>query len=937
MNQISIKGARVHNLKNIDLDIPRNKLIVITGVSGSGKSSLAFDTLYAEGQRRYVESLSAYARQFLERMDKPDVDAIYGISPAIAIEQKNHVRNSRSTVGTATEIYDYLRLLFARIGKTYCYRCGKPVQRESVEAIVEKIFQMGPKTRFMIAFPLQLERALETSKGWSDQEYAIFREGLLKKGFRRILVNDEIFSLEEETPRLIPGSEIGVVIDRMSLSEDIRERLVEALEIAYVEGQGRLIVKTVEGVNAPHPEGKSFKFSRNFECYPCGITYEEPEPRLFSFNNPYGACPECQGFGNKIVIDMDLVIPDKTKSIRQGAIVPWTAPICRGIISRLERIAPRYGFSIDTPLYKLTEDQMRLIIQGNDQFIGIIPFFDFLEMKKYKVHVRVFLSRFRGYRECSLCKGSRLKEKALWVKIQGATIYDIARKTTLEAKTFFDQLPLTPFEEQIAHKIVEEIKNRLQYLIDVGLDYLTLDRLSRTLSGGEAQRINLATSLGSSLVSSLYVLDEPSIGLHPRDTDRLIRILKALRDKGNTIVVVEHDKDIIKASDHIVDLGPGAGEHGGKVVFSGSLKQLYQDPHSLTGKYLRGEKEISFHSGRSGIFRRRSPNGDYLEIQNAYLHNLKNIQVRIPLKVLTCVTGVSGSGKSTLIHEILYKGLTGERKPGNGYNGIKGQELISDVILVDQSPIGRTPRSNPVTYIKAFDEIRSLFASTLSAKRSGYKPGHFSFNVARGRCEACKGEGFIKVEMQFLADLFLTCESCGGKRYKNEILKIKFNGKNIADILEMTVTEALAFFADHKKIVEKLQVLEDVGLGYIRLGQPATTLSGGEAQRVKLAAHLANRKKGSALYLFDEPTTGLHLDDIAKLLLCFDKLLDKGHSVVIIEHNLEVIRCADYILDLGPEGGERGGRLIACGTPEEIAKSPESYTGKFLRPYLKAL
>lgn len=929
MKQISIKGARVHNLKNIDLDIPRNKLVVITGVSGSGKSSLAFDTLYAEGQRRYVESLSAYARQFLERMDKPDVDAIYGICPAIAIEQKNHVRNSRSTVGTATEIYDYLRLLFARIGKTYCYQCGKLVQKDSVESIVEKIFQMGPKTRFMIAFPLKLERSSETSEGWSDQEYSAFLGNLLKKGFRRILVNDEIFSLEEEMPELTPESEIGVVIDRMSLSKDIRERLVEALEIAYLEGQGRLIVRTAEG--------ESFKFSRNFECYPCGIPYEEPEPRLFSFNNPYGACPECQGFGNKIVIDMDLVIPDKTKSIRQGAIVPWTAPICHGIVSRLERIAPRYGFSIDTPLYKLTEDQMRLIIQGNDQFIGIIPFFDFLETKKYKVHVRVFLSRFRGYQECSRCKGSRLKEKALWVKIQGATIYDIARKTTLEAKAFFDQLPLTPFEEQIAHKIVEEIKNRLQYLIDVGLDYLTLDRLSRTLSGGEAQRINLATSLGSSLVSTLYVLDEPSIGLHPRDTDRLIRILKALRDKGNTIVVVEHDKDIIKAADYIVDLGPGAGEYGGKVVFSGSLEQIYQDPHSLTGKYLRGEKEIAVHSGRPLISRRRSPDGYYLEIQNAYLHNLKNIWVRIPLKVLTCVTGVSGSGKSTLIHEILYKGLTEERKPGNGYDGIKGQEFISEVILVDQSPIGRTPRSNPVTYIKAFDEIRNLFAGTLRAKRSGYKPGHFSFNVAGGRCEVCKGDGFIKVEMQFLADLFLTCESCGGKRYKNEILKIKFNGKTIANILEMTVTEALVFFADHKKIVEKLQVLADVGLGYIRLGQPATTLSGGEAQRVKLAAHLANRRKGSALYLFDEPTTGLHLDDIAKLLLCFDKLLDKGHSVVIIEHNLEVIQHADYILDLGPEGGERGGRLVACGTPEEIAKSPESYTGKFLRNYLKAL
>jgi len=916
VNRITVKGARVHNLKNIDLEIPRNKLVVVTGVSGSGKSSLAFDTLYAEGQRRYVESLSAYARQFLERMDKPDVDAIYGLSPAIAIEQKNSVRNSRSTVGTATEIYDYLRLLFARIGKTHCYRCGEVVQRESVDDVIEKIFQMGTGTRFMVAFPLFFPSTEGEEIGRS----------LLKKGFRRVLINDEILSLEEETPEvplgLLGGSEreIWVVVDRMTLKEDLRPRLVDALETAYGEGQGRLMVRTADG--------KSLKFSRNFECSPCGITYEEPEPRSFSFNNPYGACPECQGFGNKIIIDMDLVIPDKTKSIRQGAIVPWNAPICRGIISRLERIAPKYGFSLDTPLYKLNQGQMRLLVEGNDQFLGIIPFFDLLEMKKYKVHVRVFLSRFRGYKECPLCKGSRLKEKALWVKLHGANIHDISRKTILEAKTFFDQLHLTPFEEQIAHKVFEEIKNRLQYLVDVGLEYLTLDRLSKTLSGGEAQRINLATSLGSSLVSSLYVLDEPSIGLHPRDTARLIRILKALRDKGNTIVVVEHDADIIRASDHIVDLGPGAGEHGGEVRFSGNYPQILRDPDSLTGKYLRGEKKIPL------LPRRRSPNGDYLEIQGAYLHNLKQVQVRIPLKLLTCVTGVSGSGKSTLIHEVLYKALMEERKPGDGYEAIKGQELISEVVLVDQSPIGRTPRSNPVTYIKAFDEIRNLFAGTLGARRNGYKAGHFSFNVPGGRCEVCEGAGSIKVEMQFLADLFLTCEGCSGKRYKNEILKIKFNGKTIADVLEMTVTEALTFFSDHKNLVGKLQVLEEVGLGYVRLGQPAPTLSGGEAQRVKLAAHLTRRKKGHILYLFDEPTTGLHLDDIAKLLLCFNKLLDQGHSVLIIEHNLEVIKCADYIIDLGPEGGERGGRLLACGSPEEIVESPVSHTGKFLRSYL---
>jgi excinuclease ABC subunit A len=918
VEQITVKGARVHNLKNIDLDIPRNKFIVITGVSGSGKSSLAFDTLYAEGQRRYVESLSAYARQFLERMDKPDVDAIIGISPAIAIEQKNNVRNSRSTVGTATEIYDYLRLLFARIGKTYCYQCGKQVQKESVDFIMEKIFGMEQGTRFMITFPL----VYPSTSTKNEDAYSVFKGGLLKKGFRRILVNDEVFSLEDEMADLSPGQEIWVVIDRMALREDLQERIADALETAYTEGQGRLMVRTTEG--------KSFKFSRNFECYSCGILYEEPEPRLFSFNNPYGACSECQGFGNKIVIDMDLVIPDKTKSIRQGGIVPWNAPICEGIVARLEQIAPKYGFSIDTPLCKLNDDQMELIVEGNHQFIGILPFFELLETKKYKVHVRVFLSRFRGYKECALCEGSRLKEKALWIKIQGVTIYDIARKTTGEARTFFDLLQLTPFEEQVAHKVVEEIKNRLQYLIDVGLDYLTLDRLSRTLSGGEAQRINLATSLGSSLVSSLYVLDEPSVGLHPRDTNRLTNILKALRDKGNTIVVVEHDADIIRASDHIVDLGPGAGEHGGTVIFSGSQKQIYRNRDSLTGKYLRGEKGIKLPSHR------RSSTRDCLEIQGARLHNLKNIDVRIPFHLLTCLTGVSGSGKSTLIHEILYKALTGERKPGNGYDCIKGQESLSKVILMDQSPIGRTPRSNPVTYIKAFDEIRTLFAGTVVARRNGYKAGHFSFNVSGGRCEVCEGDGFIKIEMQFLADLFLTCESCYGTRYKSEILKVKFKGKNIADVLEMTVTEALAFFSDHKKLVGKLQVLEDVGLGYIRLGQPATTLSGGEAQRVKLAAHLTNRSKDHLLYLFDEPTTGLHLDDIAKLLVCFNKLLDQGHSVLIIEHNLEVIKCADYLIDLGPEGGERGGRLVACGTPEEITNVPESYTGNFLRNYLGA-
>jgi len=1004
MKSIKVRGAKVHNLKNIDADIPRNQLVVITGVSGSGKSSLAFDTIYAEGQRRYVESLSAYARQFLERMDKPDVESIQGICPAIAIEQKNRVRNARSTIGTTTEIYDYLRLLFARIGKTYCRECGGLVQKDSIEYILDKIFQLPAGIRFMVTFPLVGKYALEHAE-WHIKDHNMelerLKELLISKGFLRVLINGEMVYLEDEEFHFTDERQVLVVVDRLVLKEEIRQRLTDALETAYQEGNGELVIWTMEeitplndsfqsppfvkggqgGFDTPKQEIPSspplqkggeahlYRFSRKFECSRCGIEYKEPEPRFFSFNNPYGACPACHGFGDTVSVDMNLVIPNRKKSIREGAIVPWATPMSAGIIRRLAGIVPKYGFTLDTPIEQLTQEQLSLIIEGNYEFIGIKPFFDHLEEKKYKMHVRVFLSKFRGYTTCETCHGSRLNSEANLVIVGGAAIHEIARKTIAEAKHFFDTLKLTEFESNIVGKVIEEIRNRLQYLVEVGLDYLTINRLSRTLSGGEAQRIHLATSLGTSLVGSLYVLDEPSIGLHPRDNSKLINILKTLRDKGNTVLVVEHDADMIRRSDYVIDMGPKAGEHGGEVVFAGPTEQLLNEsppgrgrggysplegdrgvsfpswegpgvgfcpgsagtlPASLTAQYLQGEKSVPLPGSR------RVQTGVYLDLKNASEHNLKRINMKIPLGIFVCITGVSGSGKSTLVEDVLYKALKNERREGNGYDNLSGREHISEVVMVDQSPIGRTPRSNPITYLKAFDGIRKLFASTRLARERGYTPGTFSFNVAGGRCDVCEGSGQIKVEMQFLADLYLTCDACKGTRYKPDVLQATYRNRNIHDILNMTVEEAIRFFIEKRKIVKKLKVLKDVGLGYLRLGQPATTLSGGEAQRLKLAAHLADKRKKQILYLFDEPTTGLHFDDITKLLDCFNQLLDRGHSLVVIEHNPDIIKCADYIIDLGPEGGDKGGEIVACGTPEEISRSENSYTGRYLKAYLES-
>jgi excinuclease ABC subunit A len=921
-----IRGARVHNLKNINLDLPRNKLIVFTGVSGSGKSSLAFDTIYAEGQRRYVESLSAYARQFLERMDRPDVDLIQGISPAMAIEQKTNVRNPRSTVGTTTEIYDYLRLLFARIGETRCVNCGNPVKRDSVHTVMQRVKDMaaaasGKELRLYVMFPLR-----DHPKRSIAQEL----ENLKKKGFFRLVVDGELLDLTTSKYSGKTKKGVYVLVDRIIVrGEEDEKRLADSVERAFNEGEGYLVLRLLE-------TGAELKFNNRFECSQCGIKYEEPEPRLFSFNNPYGACPKCQGFGRSVGIDLDLVVPNKDKTIREGAIQPWTFPRWRENLYDLMRIATESDIRVDVPFRELTEKELQIVLDGFKSFDGLNEFFKYIERKAYKIHYRVFLSRYRGYTTCDACNGARLRREALSVLVGGKNVHDVVRMSIAEADAFFRGLQLRPFEQEVAKRIMDELQKRLQYLVEVGIGYLTLDRLSSTLSGGEAQRINLATSLGSSLVGSLYILDEPSIGLHPRDNSKLINILKSLRDIGNTVIVVEHDADMIKASDLIVDLGPHAGEHGGEIVVKGELSDVLKEKDSLTGRYLSGALSIPVPT------KRRHGNGDAIVIRGAAEHNLKRIDVRIPLNVFVCVTGVSGSGKSTLIHEIFYAAL---KKQKGGYDGkvgkfsqLEGTEHVDAVELVDQSPIGRTPRSNAITYIKAFDLIRDLFASTQQAKIRGFKPGHFSFNVPGGRCEACEGDGFQKVEMQFLADLYVKCDVCKGKRYKSEVLDIHYRGKNIDDVLNMTVTEAIAFFqADprSRRVVSRLKVLNDVGLGYLRLGQSATTLSGGEAQRVKLAAHLAaQEKEGHTLFIFDEPTTGLHFDDIATLLRCFDALIDAGNSIVTIEHNMDVIKCADHIIDLGPEGGDEGGRVVATGTPDQVAKSSKSYTGKFLKAYL---
>ena len=965
--QIVVRGARTHNLKNVDLTLPSRSLIVMTGVSGSGKSSLAFDTIYAEGQRRYVESLSAYARQFLERMEKPDIDSIEGICPAIAIRQKNSIRNPRSTVGTTTEIHDYLRLLYARVGRTFCRSCGKEVIRETPEVVASRLGALPEGTRLMIGFDMPvvtgaplatrdtdgeeeevvgdvIEESEEAAGAQPDlpefvDSVAETLAGLRRKGFGRLYLDGKTVTLEDvDTAMLKDRATLQVIVDRVKIDADVRPRLTDSIETAYTEGGGAAFAIDMElplQAELP-PKGGShqsvIRFSERFECRPCSIQYEIPQPRLFSFNNPFGACPVCHGFGNIIELDMDLVVPDASKSIHQNAIEPWSKPHYRAQLAELKRVAKK-RVRLDVPWANLTDEEKGFVIEGDGpEWEGVKGFFRWLERKKYKVHVRVFLSRYRGYLTCPDCTGARLRREARDVSVGGRTIDVVCALTVRDAERFFSTLDLSEKETAIADKVLREIRKRLGFLRDVGLDYLTLDRLSSTLSGGESQRINLASSLGSALVDTLYVLDEPSIGLHSRDNERLIAILRQLRDQGNTVLVVEHDADMIRVADTVVDMGLGAGEQGGRVIFNGPLSDLMREPRSLTAKYMRDELAIPVPPVR------RRPSNQRLRVLGASEHNLKNIDVEVPLGMLTCVTGVSGSGKSTFVHDVLYAALKRakgdwDRRVGT-HRKLEGAEFVTDVVLVDQAPIGRTPRSNPVTYLKAFDPIRELFAATKDARARGLTASHFSFNVPGGRCEACEGEGEVKVEMQFLADVFVPCEVCEGKRFKAQVLEVKYRGRSVDQVLDMTVREALTFFSTSPKVLRRLQVLDEIGLGYLRLGQPATTLSGGEAQRIKIAAHLSTQTGDRVLYILDEPTTGLHFDDIAKLLAAFKKLLQAGHSLLVIEHNLDVVKTADWIIDLGPEGGEEGGRIVAVGTPEQVTKNPDSHTGRYLHDVL---
>ena len=933
---IVIRGARTHNLKNIDLTLPQERLIVVTGVSGSGKSSLAFDTVYAEGQRRYVESLSAYARQFLERMEKPDVDRIDGICPAIAIRQKNSVRNPRSTVGTTTEIHDYLRLLFARVGRTICRGCGAEVTRETPEEVAGRLAALPEGTRLLVGFthPVAAEAgedgsAAPASDTGADRVAAAL-DGLRRKGFGRLCLEGRAVSFDDVDPALLAGRDsLPVVVDRIRTGPGALPRLTEAIETAYHEGRGDAFAVEAGGAR---PERT---FSERFECRPCGIAYEVPRPTLFSFNSPFGACPACHGFGNVIELDMSLVVPDETKSLAEGAVEPWSRPRYRSHLADLKRAARRRDVRTTVPWSELSGEERRFVVEGDGAgYAGVRGFFAALEQKKYKVHVRVFLSRYRGYRACSDCGGTRLRREARDVRVGGRTVDEVSAFTVGAARRFFEELTLPETDAAVAERIVRELRRRVGFLSGVGLDYLTLDRLSATLSGGEAQRINLATSLGSALVGTLYVLDEPSVGLHPRDNDRLIRILGQLRDQGNTVLVVEHDADMIRAGDYVVDLGLGAGARGGHVVYAGDRGGLSRETTSLTAKYLRGDLAIPMPAAR----RKRLPGSQALRVRGAAEHNLKGIDVEIPLNMLTCVTGVSGSGKSTLVHDVLYAAVKRAKgawdKSVGRHAGIDGIELLNDVVLVDQTPIGRTPRSNPVTYLKAFDPIRELFAGTRDARARGFSASHFSFNVPGGRCDACEGEGEVRVEMQFLADVFMPCEQCGGKRFKPRVLEVTWGGLRVDEVLELTAREALQFFGSSPRVVRKLKVLDEIGLGYLRLGQPATTLSGGEAQRIKIAAHLAMRHDERSLYVFDEPTTGLHFDDVSKLLAAFTRLVEAGHTLLVIEHNLDVIKTADWLVDLGPEGGEAGGEVVVAGPPERVAEHDGSHTGRYLREAL---
>jgi excinuclease ABC subunit A len=946
---IEVRGARVNNLKNISFSIPVGRLTVVTGVSGSGKSSLAFDTIYAEGQRRYVESLSAYARQFLERMDKPDVDEVRGIAPAIAIRQKNSTRNPRSTVGTQTEVYDYLRLLYARAGTTYCRVCGREVHRDSPESAAQEVLTTLPEgTRFYVLFPAEAGLRAETNgdgkkkngtgrkrkaetkaEPLSRQMVTAHVMSLMQRGFTRLFNAETRQTIELSSPddyKFTDFDNIYVLIDRLVARMDVRERLVDSLETCFQEGHGTAVIET----NEESP--RRLRYSERFECKYDGSVYAQPEPRLFSFNNPFGACPTCQGFGNTIGLDLDLVIPNPLLSLNEGAIEPWTKPQFEWARTEMRRFCKQERIPLDVPYAELSGADQRALVEGKGHWGGVRGFFEWLETKKYKLHIRVFLSKYRGYTLCPDCNGGRLRQEARDVRVSGRTLPDICALSIKDSASFFETLELSPEQAAISERVLHEIKRRLRFLVDVGLDYLTLDRLASTLSGGEAQRIQLATNLGSSLVGALYVLDEPSIGLHPRDSDRLIRLLHNLRDIGNTVLVVEHDAEMMRASDHILDIGPAAGELGGQVIYEGDFEKLLTDKASLTARYLRGEVEIKAPK------QRRAPHKRRLSVRNASEHNLKDVDVDIPLDMLVCVTGVSGSGKSTLIHDCIYAGLKKQRGDWQGHVGafqkLEGGQFIDDVILVDQSPIGRTPRSNPVTYIKVYDAVREAFSQTREAQAHGFDPSFFSFNVPGGRCEVCQGDGTVTVEMQFLADVELVCEECKGTRFKPQILDVRYRGRNINDVLSMTVREAMTFFRDVPKITNKLRVLDDVGLGYLRLGQSATTLSGGEAQRVKLAAHLSKRTGAKTLYIFDEPTTGLHFDDINKLLAAFRALLEAGGSLLVIEHNLDVIKTADYIIDLGPEGGDAGGRVVATGTPEEIMRVKESHTGRYLHEHL---
>ncbi len=963
-----VRGARTHNLKGVDVTLPHRRLIVVTGVSGSGKSSLAFDTIYAEGQRRYVESLSAYARQFLERMEKPDVDAIEGIAPAIAIRQKNAIRNPRSTVGTTTEIHDYLRLLWARIGRTICRQCGREVERESPDVVAGRLLAIGEGTRLLVGFDHPLvagpalaavserdavdaddaadgegalpfnghggDRGAEAAPAASEPPIVEAMQTLRRRGFGRVLLDGRTIALEDRAAIEHAARDLAalpVIVDRLRLAEGIRSRLVDSIETAFREGAGAAFAVEVDEAGAPV---RTHRFSERFECRTCGIAYEVPQPRLFSFNNPFGACQVCHGFGNVIELDLNLVVPDSDKTINQGAIEPWTKPHYRACLTQLKRAARAGAVRLDVAWRDLTDAERRFVTTGDGEYEGIHGFFRRLERKKYKVHVRVFLSRYRSYQTCPECGGSRLRREARDVRVGGQTIDGVCALTVDAAASFFRELPLGDRDAAVAEKILAEIRRRLGFLSDVGLAYLTLDRLSSTLSGGESQRISLATSLGSALVDTLYVLDEPSVGLHPRDNERLIAILRQLRDQGNTVLVVEHDADMIRVADEVVDLGLGAGEQGGRVIYAGSVAGLLAEPRSLTARYLRDELAIPVPATR------RRPGPQRLRLTGASEHNLKHIDVEIPLGVLTCVSGVSGSGKSTLVHDLIYAAVKRakgdwERRVG-AHKLLEGAEFVSDAVLVDQQPIGRSPRSNPVTYLKAFDPIRELFAATKDARTRGLTASHFSFNVPGGRCEACEGEGVVRVEMQFLADVFVPCDQCDGKRFRPQVLEVRFKGKSIDQVLELTVREALAFFNGAPKVTRRLHLLDEIGLGYLRLGQPATTLSGGEAQRIKIAAHLAVQNGERVLYVLDEPTTGLHFDDIAKLLAAFRKLLQAGHSLVVIEHNLDVLKTADWIVDLGPEGGEAGGRVVATGTPERVATVLGSYTGQHLRRVLGA-